>query len=100
MGLEVERTSDGGTAWRKQAVELTQAIAGGTAPSAAVCWLVGKGGTVFVAVGSQWKNVSLTDAVDLASVSAADSTNATVTAADGRRFSTSDGGTTWQAVPQ
>ncbi len=95
VGLEVERTNNGGRDWRKQMVTLTKPIAGGTAPSAAVCWLVGRSGAVFVAVGSQWRDVSLTELVDLVEVAAIDSMNATVTASDGRRFSTSDAGVSW-----
>jgi len=100
VGLEVERTNNGGTDWRPQMVKLTKAIAGGAAPSAAVCWLVGKGGTVFVAMGSDWKDVSLTEKVDLTGVTAIDAMNATVTAVDRRQFSTSDAGVTWTAQPQ
>lgn len=95
VGLDVERTTNGGRDWRKQSVPLTKAIAGGAAPSAAVCWLVGRSGAVFVAVGSEWKDVSLTEMVDLVKVAAIDSTNATVTASDGRQFSTSDAGVSW-----
>lgn len=100
VGLTVERTTNGGAEWRKQSVELTKQIASGAAPSAAVCWLVGRGGAIFVAVGSQWKNVSLTEPVDLVRVAAIDSSNATVTAMDGRQFSTSDAGMTWNLLAQ
>ncbi len=97
-GLAVERTTNGGADWRKQAIALTRPITAGTAPSAAVCWLVGRGGSVFVAIGAEWKSVSLTESVDLVRVAAIDSMNATVTATDGRQFSTSDAGVSWNLL--
>ncbi|MEQ1761149.1 MAG: YCF48-related protein, partial [Vicinamibacterales bacterium] len=99
-GLDVERTSDGGDVWRKQNVALARTVVAGTAPSAAVCWLVGQAGSVFLAVGSEWKDVSMTRKVDLVKVAAIDSMNATVTASDGTLFSTSDAGVTWTALTQ
>lgn len=98
-GLEVERTNNGGTDWQAQTVMLPAPIAAGHAPSAAVCWLVGQGGTVLVALGPDWKNVSLKEKVDLVRIAAIDSMNATVTTRDGREFTTSDAGATWNAVP-
>jgi len=97
-GLNVERTTNGGKEWLKQAVDLPRPPVGGVAPSAAVCWLVGRGGAVFVGVGTSWKNVSMTEPVDLVRVTATDSMYATVTAADGRRFSTTDGGVRWDLL--
>jgi hypothetical protein len=94
-GLDVERTTDGGGVWRKQAVALPKSINAGMAPSAAVCWLVGRDGTVLVAVGSEWKNVSMPQPIELIRVTAQDSMTATVTAMDGRQFSTVDAGVTW-----
>jgi|CXWL01.1.fsa_nt_gi hypothetical protein len=98
VGLAVERTTDSGRNWQTLPIEVTKPMAAGAAPSAAVCWLVGRGGAVFLGVGSNWKNVSLTDPVDLVRVSAIDSMNATVTAKDGRQFSTSDAGVRWSAL--
>jgi len=94
-GSDVERTNDGGGEWRKQSVTLTRPIVAGMAPSAAVCWLVGRGGAVFVAVGATWKDVSFPENVDVVKVAAIDSMNATITMADGREFTTSDQGFSW-----
>lgn len=99
VGGQVERTTDGGKRWRKQNVAMTSAIKAGTAPSAAVCWLVGDNGLVLTALGGDWKRVTSPAPVSLVGVAALDSMNATVTAADGRQFSTGNGGMTWNVVP-
>jgi photosystem II stability/assembly factor-like uncharacterized protein len=43
--------------------------------------------------------VSFSENADLVAVSATDASTATVTTADGRKFSTSDGGATWDRDP-
>jgi hypothetical protein len=98
QGGSVERTTDNGLSWQTQ---LTGAsgLTSGAAPSPTICWLVGPAGTVVVSTdGRTWQRVSLRDAIDLTAVLAADGANATVTAADGRSFVTSDGGKTWRRV--
>jgi photosystem II stability/assembly factor-like uncharacterized protein len=57
---------------------------------------VGASGTVLLWVeGQGWRQVAFPEPVDLTAVRATGERDAEVTAADGRRFRTSDGGKTW-----
>jgi Photosynthesis system II assembly factor YCF48 len=95
----VERSSDGGATWQGQSVKSNAEILAGAAPSEKVCWLVGRGGVILLTTdGQNWKKIPSPAAVDLVGVTAADATFATVTVADGRRFSTQNGGRTWQLM--
>jgi len=49
--------------------------------------------------GRSWRRLAFPEALDLRSVSATDDQTATVTAADGRSFVTTDGGETWSPAP-
>jgi Carboxypeptidase regulatory-like domain/Putative zinc-finger len=69
----------------------------GVAPAPAICWLVGRAGLVLVmSNGTTFRRVATPANVDLRSVQATDALNATVTAADGRKFTTADGGLSWK----
>ena len=95
----VERSSDGGATWQGQSVKSNAEILAGAAPSENVCWLVGRRGVILLTTdGQKWKKILPPAAVDLVGVTAADAASATVTAADGREFSTKDGGRTWQLM--
>jgi photosystem II stability/assembly factor-like uncharacterized protein len=95
----VERSSDGGATWQGQSVKSDAEILAGAAPSVNVCWLVGRRGVILMTTdGKNWKKVSSPAVVDLVGVTAADAAFATVTAADGQRFSTGNGGRTWQLM--
>jgi hypothetical protein len=95
----VERSSDGGATWQGQSVKPNSEILAGAAPSENVCWLVGRGGIILLTTdGQKWRKIPSPSAVDLVGVTAADAASATVTAADGREFSTKDGGRTWQLM--
>jgi photosystem II stability/assembly factor-like uncharacterized protein len=51
--------------------------------------------------GQTWQRRNIGEAVALVDVTPTDARTATVTAADGRRFTTRDGGATWiRATPQ
>jgi Photosynthesis system II assembly factor YCF48/Putative zinc-finger len=69
-----------------------------SAPSDSVCWFVGRAGLVLLTTdaGATFKRVDLAEPLDIATVSATDERRATVTTADGRRFRTEDGGSTWR----
>jgi photosystem II stability/assembly factor-like uncharacterized protein len=73
------------------------ALVDGSSPSRTVCWLVGPAGVVVLTTdgGRTWQRLAFPASIDLRSVSATSDKNAEVVAADGRRFSTSDGGRTW-----
>ncbi len=100
LGRSVERTANGGTEWVKQSIELSVNPTAGVAPSAEICWLVGKGGQVWVATGAAWKAVPLGQPFDLLKVAAVDATTAIVTAADGREYATTNGGARWALLPR
>jgi photosystem II stability/assembly factor-like uncharacterized protein len=94
---DIARSDDGGTTWRGQATAGVGLLAG-SAVSDAICWVVGRGGAVLrTGDGEQWEHATAPAVVDLVHVEATSAVHALVTAADGRRFETSDGGTTWVA---
>ena len=89
-------TNPCGPPWPAPPADLAGQITAGSAPSADVCWLVGRAGTVLRSTDHQtWQRVNLPQAVDLSAVTATDARTATVMAIDGRTFSTSDAGVTW-----
>ena len=91
--------ADGGLTWQPQSTGVATPLTAGSAPSPTVCWLVGAVGLVLISTdGAAWQRASLPEAIDLQSVRASDAANATVTAADGRRFATTDGGKSWRRV--
>jgi photosystem II stability/assembly factor-like uncharacterized protein len=95
-GALVERTTDGGSTWAAGGSVPVGAITSGSAPSATVCWLVGREGTVLRTTdGINWQRVNFPEQVDLVAVGAVSAQTATVTAADGRVFATANGGQSW-----
>jgi len=97
-GGSVERSIDGGTIWQTQSTGAPTTLTAGTAPSPTTCWLVGPGGMVVLSIdGRTWRRIPIPETIDLTFISASNSTSATVTAADGRAFTTHDGGRTWLA---
>lgn len=93
----VQRSNDAGASWETQSTGVTAIISSGAAPSASVCWLVGKAGIVLLSAdGRSWRRVSFPESVDLTSVVATDASIATVTTASGRKFTTLDGGKSWR----
>ena len=99
-GGAVQRSFDGGSSWQVQVTGVTVTLTAGASPSPSVCWLVGPGGTVLLSVdGRAWRRVTSPETADLVAVRATDDHTATVTASDGRMFSTKDGGQTWVRSP-
>ena len=95
-GVTVERSIDAGTTWTPVPTGLTTPITSGAAPGDSICWLAGQGGVVLLSTdGTTWQRVSDPPAADLSAIRATDARNATVTAADGREFATTDGGRSW-----
>jgi hypothetical protein len=85
-----------GPMWPAPPSDVAGQITAGSAPSADVCWIVGRGGTVLRSTDRQtWQRLTFPVAVDLSSVNATDAQSATVGTVDGRTFSTADGGVTW-----
>ena len=92
----IEKSDDGGKTWKPEYVETRALILAGAAPTPKICWVVGVNGTILRTTnGSHWKMISPPAEMDFVRVEAADALTATVTATDGRRFSTSDGGKRW-----
>jgi hypothetical protein len=85
-----------GPMWPAPPADVAGQITAGSAPSADVCWIVGRAGTVLRSTDHQtWQRVNFPQAVDLSRITATDARTATVVAADSRTFSTSDGGVSW-----
>lgn len=94
----VRRSVDGGVTWVVQPTGTTLDLTAGSSPARAVCWLAGRSGVVLLSIdGKTWQRRAVPEVVDLVAVSATDAKTATVTTSDGRRFSTTDGGTTWSS---
>jgi hypothetical protein len=92
----VQLSRDRGTTWDSLSSGVTTDLTAGSSPSPSVCWLVGRGGTVLVTSdGRTWQRVMFPEAIDLVTVRASDMRTATITAVDGRSFTTTDGGRTW-----
>jgi hypothetical protein len=75
-------------------------VSSGSAPGGTVCWFVGRAGLVLVTTdGLRFTRTPAPASIDLTAVTATDARSAIVTAADGRRFRTTDGGATWSVAP-
>lgn len=97
LGTTVERSTDGGRTWQAQPTGTALEPLAGTAPAPDVCWLVGRSGLVLLSTdGETWRRLPFPDGtIDLVGVTANDAMSATVTAAGGRTYRTTDGGKTW-----
>src|SRR5262245_28546793 len=85
-----------GPMWPAPPSEVAAQVTAGSSPSTAVCWIVGRAGTVLRSTDQRtWQRLTFPLTVDLTSVSATDAQSASVVTADGRTFSTADGGVTW-----
>jgi hypothetical protein len=85
-----------GPMWPAPPSDVVGQITAAAAPSDAACWMVGRAGTVLRSTDRQtWQRVSFPQAVDLSRITATDAQSATVFTADGRTFSTTDGGVSW-----
>lgn len=93
----IEHSEDGGETWSGQFADVNVKLLAGSAPTTKICWIVGRAGTVLRTTdGEHWEKVAPPATVDLVGVQAHDAKSAEVTAADGRKFSTEDGGKTWR----
>jgi hypothetical protein len=95
-GQEVEWSTSTTTEWGAAAIESPDVLTAGTAPSASVCWIVGRRGAVYVTTdGTRFTRVPFPEMADLVAVTATDDRSAIVSASDGRSWATSDQGRTW-----
>ncbi len=93
----IEYSQDGGRTWTAVRRNDSEFITGGMSPVPQVCWMAGRAGLVLLATdGTNFTRLPFPERVDLASISAADTRQATVTTVDGRAFHTDDGGQNWR----
>jgi Photosynthesis system II assembly factor YCF48 len=93
----IERSVDGGTTWQAQRPVAGARMVAGTAPSAKTCWIAGRDGIILLTKdGTNWTTIPPPVHADFVSISARDDSSATVTTADGRKFTTQDAGKKWQ----
>ncbi len=95
----ISRSADGGNTWHQQVAPSSHQLLAGSAASSVACWVVGRQGTVLVTIdGERWETRVFPERVDLVAVEARNARTATITAIDGRRFVTTDGGASWNIV--
>ena len=99
-GSVVQHSTTGGAQWDTVSTGVASPLTAGAAPSVSVCWLVGRAGVVLLSTdGLNWRRVAFPEVTDLSAIQATDARNASVSTADGRTFSTTDGGATWVRRP-
>ena len=92
-----EYSQNAGVNWEATPTGVGTDLLAGASPSGDVCWVVGRAGTVLLTTdGRKWQRLMFRAVADLVAIQATDARTATVTATDGRRFTTVDGGTTWK----
>lgn len=92
----VQRSPDRGATWETLPTGVTADLVASSSPSASVCWVVGRGGTVLLTVdGRRFQRLPFPEAGDVVAVRATDRRSAIVTMADGRTFRTDNGGMAW-----
>jgi Putative zinc-finger len=95
-GNRIERSTNGGGEWQAATVPSPGVFTAGTSPAPSICWIVGRGGVVYVTTdGLRFTRVMSPESIDLVSVTATDERHATVISADGRSFRTDDQGKSW-----
>jgi Photosynthesis system II assembly factor YCF48 len=98
----VGRSEDGGASWKYQPLETHDHFVAGSAPTVRICWLVGVHGEILRTIdGKTWATVQppvVANFEGFAGIEATGESSATVATADGRRFSTTDGGKTWDVA--
>jgi len=96
IGGAILRSANSG-AWVAQHSGVTTDLLAASAPSHDVCWMVGKSGTIVRTLdsGAHWQLITPPSHANFTAISATDSNNAIVIAANGQRFATHDGGVTW-----
>jgi hypothetical protein len=84
------------SSWAAQSSGVESDLIAGSAPSSEVCWVVGRGGVILRTTdGEHWEKLASPIKGDFAAVVAQSAISAIVTASDGRRFATVDGGAIW-----
>jgi hypothetical protein len=97
----IEFSPDGGRSWSRQRSGVLTDLLTGAAPSEKVCWIVGRVGAILLTTdgGAHWKLISSPLKDDLGGIQATDELHATIwNIQNKKRFSTSDGGLTWERI--
>jgi len=85
-----------GAEWTAPPAVAAGPLTASSGPSMAVCWMVGRAGTILRSTDHQsWQRVNFPEMTDLSAVLSTSAQDATVSSADGRTWTTSDGGMTW-----
>ena len=97
-GGAIMRSANSG-AWLAMSSGVTTDLLAASAPSNDVCWMAGKSGAIVRTLdsGAHWGLLKPPLRDDFTAISATDSNNAIVIAANGQRFTTLDGGVTWSS---
>jgi hypothetical protein len=98
LGSALEHSGNGGTTWEPVSTGFAAELTAGAAPSATICWLVGRRGVVLLTTdGRTWRRVAFPEMTDLSGVFTVDAGGnvASVSTVDGRTFVTTDAGATW-----
>ena len=96
----VERSEDGGATWYGQLPDANANLVAGSAPDRKVCWLVGDAGVILLTRNAaHWQTIRPPVRANFMAITAQDASSATVTTADGRKFTTTDRGKTWTPAP-
>jgi hypothetical protein len=103
----LEHSKDRGLNWISQISGVYTDLFAGSAPSAKVCWIVGASGTILRTAdgGTHWTKLDSPVLHDLTGIHATDATHATIWFVPDQQtglvktYQTSDGGSTWVAVP-
>ena len=92
----VERSNDGGLTWNGTLPKQNAHYAAGSAPSAKVCWLAGNDGIILLTQdAANWQTIPPPVQTNFVAIAARDAWTATVTTADGRKFTTTNQGESW-----
>ena len=95
----VERSEDGGRTWKGQLPNQSAHYTAGSAPGTKICWLIGDNGVILLTEDAlNWQTIPPPADADFVAVRARDASSATVTAADGRKFTTTNRGKAWNPV--
>jgi hypothetical protein len=97
----IDRSTDEGRTWTTELSGVADRIQATACPSADACWLGADNGAVFVrtAAGTWLRRVVPPPASPIRRIVALDHNRATVELSDGRRYVTTDGGSTWTDAP-
>jgi hypothetical protein len=99
-GQQVVHFTAAANEWSAATIPSPAILTAGASPAASVCWIVGRGGVVYVTTdGTRFQRLPFPEMADLVGVTAADERTATVSSADGRAWRTTDQGRTWSRQP-